>query len=175
MLHACFTPIALCFVYTSWRFYAFFGTNLLTRCHNASSCFLVFFYSRLLLKEIFSEFDETKAKVPILLTHLRGPKGRRSRGMRWPHLVVAQPTPWPCYPMVWAPRASTDLALLPIYSHPRGTKFPKPPSPWTLVWEGSEALPGTLPDRGIITGGLLHHHACLRSDAWLVHLWTTGP
>jgi hypothetical protein len=30
MLHACFTPIALCFVYTSWHFYAFSGTNLLT-------------------------------------------------------------------------------------------------------------------------------------------------
>jgi hypothetical protein len=30
MLHACFTPIALCFVYTSWHFYAFSRTNLLT-------------------------------------------------------------------------------------------------------------------------------------------------
>jgi hypothetical protein len=37
MLHAYFTPIALCFVYTSWHFYAFSGTNLLTRCHSASS------------------------------------------------------------------------------------------------------------------------------------------
>jgi hypothetical protein len=31
--------------------------------------------------------------------------------------------------------------------------------------EGPEALPGTLPERGITTRGLLHHHACLRSDA----------
>jgi hypothetical protein len=30
--------------------------------------------------------------------------------------------------------------------------------------EGPEALPGTLSERGITTGGLLHHHACLRSD-----------
>jgi hypothetical protein len=43
MLHACFTPIALCFVYTSWHFYAFFGTNLLTRCHSASSLFSAIF------------------------------------------------------------------------------------------------------------------------------------
>jgi hypothetical protein len=35
MLHACFTPIALCFAYTLWHFYAFSGTNLLTRCHSA--------------------------------------------------------------------------------------------------------------------------------------------
>jgi hypothetical protein len=33
----------LCFVYTLWNFYAFSGTNLLTRCHSASSCFLLFF------------------------------------------------------------------------------------------------------------------------------------
>jgi hypothetical protein len=30
--------------------------------------------------------------------------------------------------------------------------------------EGPEALPGTLPERGIATGGLLHRHTCLRSD-----------
>jgi hypothetical protein len=30
--------------------------------------------------------------------------------------------------------------------------------------EGPEALPGTLPERGITAGGLLHHHAWLRSD-----------
>jgi hypothetical protein len=43
MLHACFTPISLCFVYTSWHFYAFSGTNLLTRCHSASSLFSAIF------------------------------------------------------------------------------------------------------------------------------------
>jgi hypothetical protein len=31
--------------------------------------------------------------------------------------------------------------------------------------EGPEAVPITLPERGITTGGLLHHHACLQSDA----------
>jgi hypothetical protein len=46
----------------------------------------------------------------------------------------------------------------------------KPP-PWsTRDWEGPEALPGTLPERGITAGGLLHHHACLRSDVWVVYL-----
>ena len=33
-------------------------------------------------------------------------------------------------------------------------KVPEPPPPSTLTQEGSEALPGTLPERGIITGGL---------------------
>jgi hypothetical protein len=65
MLHACFTPTALCFVYTLWHFYAFFGTNLLTRCHSASSYFLLFLYFKKVIQEIFSELDETKAKPPI--------------------------------------------------------------------------------------------------------------
>jgi hypothetical protein len=68
MLHAFFTPNALCFVYTSWHFYAFSGTNLLTKCHSASSCFLLFLCFRKVTHEIFSELDETKAKVPIYLT-----------------------------------------------------------------------------------------------------------
>jgi hypothetical protein len=126
MLCACFTPIALCFVYTFWHFYAFSGTNLVTRCHSASSCFLLFFYFRFLLKEIFSELDETKAKVPILLTRSRSPKERRRRETSRPHLVVARPTPWPSCPMVWVPWAPTDLALPPINSHPR--ENPKGPN-----------------------------------------------
>jgi hypothetical protein len=71
MLHACFTPIALYFIYTSWHFYAFSGTNLLTRCLLFSAVFLF----QVLLKEIFSELDETKAEVPIYLTRRRSPKG----------------------------------------------------------------------------------------------------
>jgi hypothetical protein len=65
MLHACFTPIALCFVYTSWHFYAFSGTSLLTRCYSTSSSFLLFLYFRKVVQEIFLELDETKGKPPI--------------------------------------------------------------------------------------------------------------
>jgi hypothetical protein len=43
MLHACFYTICLVFRYTSWRFYAISGTNLLTRCNSASSLFSVVF------------------------------------------------------------------------------------------------------------------------------------
>jgi hypothetical protein len=46
----------------------------------------------------------------------------------------------------------------------------KPPPSSTRDREGPEALLGTLPERGITTGGLLHHHACLRSDVWVVYL-----
>jgi hypothetical protein len=41
----------------------------------------------------------------------------------------------------------------------------KPPLLLTRDWEGPEVLLGTLLERGITTGGLLHHHAFLWSDA----------
>jgi hypothetical protein len=71
-------------------------------------------------------------------------------------------------------QAPTDLALPPINSlhreNPKARasiheKYCKPPPSLTLVWEGPEALPGSLQERGIITGGLLHRHAYPRSDA----------
>jgi hypothetical protein len=39
-----------------------------------------------------------------------------------------------------------------------------PPPSLTRYWEDPEALLGTLPERGIATGGLLHRHACLWRD-----------
>src|SRR3954464_10545710 len=46
MIHACFVSFVLCFVYTLRYFYKLFGTNLLTRCHNASCLFSSVFGSR---------------------------------------------------------------------------------------------------------------------------------
>ena len=43
MLHAYFYTICLVFRYTSWHFYAIFGTNLLTSRHSASSLFSAVF------------------------------------------------------------------------------------------------------------------------------------
>ena len=62
MFHACFIPIATYFASTLYHFYTFFGTNLLTRCHSASSCFLLFLYSRKASQEIFSELDENSRR-----------------------------------------------------------------------------------------------------------------
>jgi hypothetical protein len=125
MLHACFTPIALCFVYTSWHFYTFSGTNLLTRCHSVSFCFLLFLYFRKVIQEIFSELHETKAEVPILLTRTRSPKERWRRARRRPHHGVARPTPWPHQALVWPPQVPSDIALPPINSlHRENPKGP---------------------------------------------------
>jgi hypothetical protein len=174
MLHACFTQIVLSFVYTSWHFYTFSGTNLLTRCHSASSCFLQFLCLRKVTQEIFRELDKTKAKVPIYLTQRRSPKERRRATRRRPHHRVARATPWPRHQVMWAPRPSSDIAFLPINSirreNPKGRNiFPRNIMQAAAVVNprsgGSRSSTGTLPERGIITRGLLHHHASLRSDA----------
>jgi hypothetical protein len=179
MLHACLCTILFVFFYTLWHFYAFFGTNLLTRCQSDSSCFLLLLCFRKVTQEIFLELDETKAEVPNYRTRRRTPKESQRWTKGQPHQVVVRATPWPRHQVVWPPGPPPDIALPPIYSLHR--ENPKGPnifhktyckSPPSLMWgrEGPEALPGTLPERGITIGGLLHHHACLRSDAWVVYL-----
>jgi hypothetical protein len=97
------------FCYTSWHFYAFLGTNLLMRCHSASSLFLLFLFFRKATKEIFSELDETKAEVPIFPDTRQSPK-QRWRGARGqPHHGVARQ-------VVGPPGPPPDAALPPIYS-----------------------------------------------------------
>ena len=77
MFHACFIPIATCFASTLYHFYTFFGTNLLTRCRSASSCFLLFLYSRKASLEIFSELDETSRGCYFTRRHQMEQRGSR--------------------------------------------------------------------------------------------------
>jgi hypothetical protein len=99
---------------------------------------------------------------------------RRWRGATGqPHSRAARPRPWPRPLCVRPPRSTSDDTPSPIKT-PRREKskdpinFPEthrdPPPSSTRDREGPEALPGTLPERGIATGGLLHRHACLRRD-----------
>jgi hypothetical protein len=136
-------------------------------------CFLLFLCFRKATQEIFSKLDETKDEVPIFPDTRRSPK-QRQRGTRGQaHHRVARPAPGPHHQLVWPPGPPPDAALPPIYSPQWGkSKSPinfhktycKPPPSLMRDQEGLEALPSTLPERGITTGGLLHHHACLRSD-----------
>jgi hypothetical protein len=174
MLHACLYTICFVFCYTLWHFYVFSRTNPLMRCHSVSSLFLMFLCFRKATQEILSELDETKAKIPIF------PKrhGVQSRDGGVPE--GGRTTPWrgppPSRTGVWCgPLAHTLTPPFRLYIPPRWENL-KPPinfhetyckSPLSLSWdrEGPEALPGTLPERGITAKGLLHHHACLQSDA----------
>jgi hypothetical protein len=125
-----YTPFALCFVYTSWRFYAFSRTNRLTRCHSSSSCFLLFLCFGKVTQEIFLELDKTKAEVPNYLTWRRSPKESRRRTKGQPHQVVGRAPPRPRHQVVFPNGPPPDIALLPIYSlcreNPKGPNtFPK--------------------------------------------------
>jgi hypothetical protein len=78
MLHACFYTICLVFCYTSWHFYAFFGTNLLTRCHSASSLFSdVFVFQKSYTVNIL-RIGRNKSRTFNYLTKL--PEDRRGDG-----------------------------------------------------------------------------------------------
>jgi hypothetical protein len=167
MLHAYLYTICFVFCYTSWRFYAFYRTNLLMRCHSVSSLILLYLCFRKSTQEIFSELDETKAKIPIFPDTRRSPKMRR-RGTRGrPHHTMARP-PWPTswrrpsayiFPSMGKPKSPINFSR----------NLCKPPPLSTRDREGPEALPSTLPERGITAGSLLHHHGHLRSDVWVVY------
>jgi hypothetical protein len=95
-----------------------------------------------------------------------GPAGRRTIG--WHSLALAHATRWcGCLAHLLMPPfhlyISLDGKTLKTRSIFHETYCKLPPS-LTRDREGPEALPGTLPERGITTGGLLHHHAYLRSD-----------
>jgi hypothetical protein len=68
MLHACLSTICFVFCYTLWRFYAFSGTNLLTRCHSASSLFSAIFLFQKSYTENILGIGRYKTEVPIFLT-----------------------------------------------------------------------------------------------------------
>ena len=115
-------------------------------------CFLLFLYSRKASLEIFSELDETSRGSLFYQKTPDGVKKQRRGATGAPHATS----------MVWAPRGSSAAAISPTYSprenNPKGRshnprKVPETPPPSTLAREGPEPLPGTLPERGIVTGG----------------------
>jgi hypothetical protein len=136
-------------------------------------CFLRFYVSEKLHRKYSRNWTKQKPNIPIFNEASRSPK-RRQRGARGqPHHQGARPSPWPHRPMVRAPWSTSDAAPSPIKTSRREKpKYPinfsethrnLPPSS-TRDQEGSEALLGTLSERGIATGSLLHRHACLRRE-----------
>jgi hypothetical protein len=121
MLHGCLHTICLVFCYTLWHFYAFSRTNLLTRCHSASSLFSAIFVFQKVTQEIFSKLDETKAEPPIFTEASRRPKMRRRGARGQPHHQGARPSPWSRPPVVRPPGPTSDAALSSI-SSPRREK-----------------------------------------------------
>jgi hypothetical protein len=79
MLHACFYTICLMFRYTSWHFYAFSGTNLLTSCYSASSLFsTVFVFQKSYIGNILG-IGRNQSQSSKYFTEL--PENRRGDGV----------------------------------------------------------------------------------------------
>jgi hypothetical protein len=124
MLHACFYTICLVFRYTSWRFYAISGTNLLTRSHSASSLFSsCFCVSEKLHRKYSRNWTKQVRKLLIFPDGGRGPKGSRRGARGWPHHEGVRPRPWLRPPAVRSPWSTPDDAPFPIRSLP--TENPK--------------------------------------------------
>jgi hypothetical protein len=138
--------------------------------------FLVFCYfcvSEKLHRKYSRNWIKQKPNLLLFNEASRRPKRRRRGATGRPHSRAARPAPG-LHPLcVRPPWSTSDAAPLPIKT-PRREKpkdpinFPEthrdPPPSSTRDREGPEVLPGTLPERGIATGGLLHRHACLRRD-----------
>jgi hypothetical protein len=141
MLHACFSPIALCFVYTSCHFFAFSGTNILTRCHCASSLFsAVFVFQKNYTGNILriGRNESRSSYLPDTKTESKG----ETEGVRGqPHHRVVRATPWPCHQVVWTPGPPPDIALPPINSlrweNPKGTNT----FPWNILQAVAVVVP----------------------------------
>jgi hypothetical protein len=135
--------------------------------------FCYFCGSEKLHRKYSRNWMKQKPNVHILNEASITPKRRWSRARGQPHHEGARPSPWRRPLWVRPPWSSSDAAPSPIKT-PRWEKpkypihFPdthRDPLPSSIRdQEGPEALPGTLPERGIATGGLLHRHACLRRD-----------
>jgi hypothetical protein len=141
--------------------------------------FCCFCVSKMLHRKYSRNWTKQKPNIQKFTKSSRSPKRRWRGATGRPHSRAARPSPWPRILHVWPPWSTSEAAPSPIKT-PRKEKpkhpinFPethRDPSPsLTQDWEGLEALPGTLPERGITTGGLLHHHACLQRDEWVVYL-----
>jgi hypothetical protein len=142
-------------------------------------CFLLFLCFRKATQEIFLELDKTKAKPSIFPKESRSPEMRQRGARGQAHPRAARPSPWPCHQGVRLPGPPSDTPFrlyIPLDGkNLRGRSlfletYCKPPPSSSRDREDPGALPGTLPERGIPIGGLLHHHGRLRSDVRVVYL-----
>jgi hypothetical protein len=126
MLHACLCTICFVFCYISWRFYAFFGTNLSTRCHSASSLFsVIFVFQKSYIGNILG-IGRNKSWSSSFSRHEMESKAETEGARGQPHHRVAWATRWPRHQVVWTPGPPPDITLLPIYSPRWGN--PKDPN-----------------------------------------------
>src|SRR5215213_3037194 len=113
MFHATLLMISTCFIHIICRIYAFYGTNLLTRCRRASCCFLLFLVSEILVMKYSRNWTKSTPRGLFLHEASRSAKGKGSGATRRLHTRAARPGLGPRGPSVWGPRVAPRVALLP--------------------------------------------------------------
>ena len=89
MFHASFMTTPTCFVHILYRFDVFSGTNLLTRCRSASSCFLLFLVSKILERKYSRNWTKSTPGILFFPEASRAPKrGQRGANGAPPHMVA---------------------------------------------------------------------------------------
>jgi hypothetical protein len=168
------------FCYTSWCFYAFSRTNLLTRYHSASFLFSAIFVFQKSYTGNILRIGQNKSRTCYFYRSFAKTKDETEGGQR-PATPQGGRRPAPDRAHPWWARLVHLLTMLLRLLRPLDGKnlrdrslFPetycKPLPSSKRDWEDPGAFPGTLPERGIPTGGLLHHHGRLLSDVWVVYL-----
>jgi hypothetical protein len=155
MLHACLYTICFVFCYTSWHFYAFSGTNLLTRCQSASSLFSAVIVLEKLHRKYSRNWTKQKPNLlflPKLHEGQRWDRGGAQAGhtIGWRDLALAHATrgwdrlvhlltpPFHLY----IPLDGKNLRARSIFLE----TYCKPPPSSMQDREDPGALPGTLPE-----------------------------
>ena len=136
-------------------------------------CFLLFLVSEISTRKISSKSGEIFSSEHITSGSFRSPKTTWGGGPRGPHPMGARPRVGPRPARVWWPHQAPGAHPSPI-STPRRVnpntkkniprKVPSRPSSSISDRGSSDVLPAPC-RRGNHHRGLLHHHACLRSDA----------
>ena len=157
------------------HFYITFGTNLLTAgpAHIAVLLPVSVFRrkgisNRVQTEWILRERDFWNERDPEDLEC-------KSRNLQGPHEIGGRP------PVSWAPRASTDVLLPPIYTHVpqkhqgRRRKTISTTVTFCICEIPSRSLRRRSVGGGIDHGGLLHQHHSPSDELWVVYHRPSGP
>jgi hypothetical protein len=172
------------FCYTSWRFYAFFGINLLTRRHSASSLFsAVFVFQKSYTGNILG-IGRNKSRTSYFSRHESKSKDETEGARGRPHPRVAWLGPCRRHQGVSPPGPPPDAALPPIYS-PRREKPKRPINfPWNLLQAATIVDARSGGSRSSSQHPAAEGNPCRRPSSppwsppeWCVSSlpWTTGP
>jgi hypothetical protein len=135
MLHACLYTICFVFFYTSWHFYAYSGTNILTRCHSASSLFSAIFVFQKSYTGNILRIGRNKSQTFYFSWSVTKSEDETEGARSQAHPRAAWPSPWSRHQGVRPASPPSDAPLSPIYS----SRWEKPKGRIAFPWNKLQA------------------------------------